>query len=421
MNIETCVLITYYWPPASGPGVHRWLRLSRRWPVHQLALTVCIPDKAAYPSLDKELLESVPEHIQTIQVRITEPGQFLGFRTGVAFTSNYKKSIFSKFLAWVRGNLFLPDARILWVNQVVKKLKKEYLSGHFKYLITTGPPHSVHLAGLKLKKIFPDITWVADFRDPWLEVDYLKHLHLTPLALKIHRIQESQVLTNADAIVTISDGISSILRKKTAKPVYVIPNGIDSSLFDDLSKSHCPIRFNILHAGNMPAERDVPELWITLKNLDKPIYVDLVGHVDNAIIQSIRMAGIPHLITVKPPVSHKESLKLQNDSALLLVVANRTPHSKGILTGKIYEYLASGRPLLAIGEPGGDLEKLVKKFNAGWFIPYQDIHSCQKALEQAYTMWKEGKLESRTINLKEFDSGYLAQRFVEVLKTSSSH
>lgn len=410
------LLLTYYWPPASGPGVHRWLRFSRHWPASLPPLTVVAPSNAAYLQTDHNLENLIPASLSLIKVPIVEPASLLKARPGVAFVGA-RSSLKSGLMAWIRGNLFIPDARVLWIAPLVKRLKTELKKGDVALLITTGPPHSVHLAGLRLKQAFPKIFWVADFRDPWMEVDYMHHLRLSTFARRRHEKLERKVLEGADLIITISEGLRTLLSSKTSKPVSVIPNSFDPGFLNaSANRAPYPEKFSIVHTGTMPAERDAPELWKALADFPHPISLRLVGTVDPQVIRSVRQRGIQALLHVDPPVPHQEALNIQREAALLLVVANRTPTATGILTGKVFEYLASGRPLLAIGPEGGDLHHLITETQAGWFVPYGDEVAARQALDQAYTLWQQGLLYGKPEALEAYSSSSVMKKFAELLE-----
>jgi glycosyltransferase involved in cell wall biosynthesis len=257
---------------------------------------------------------------------------------------------------------------------------------------------------------------VADFRDPWLEVDYLHHLRLTKIARRWHEKLERKVLEGADLIITISEGLRTLLSGKTSRPVAVIPNSFDPDFLKaSADEVPYPEIFSIVHTGTMSAERDAPELWKALADFPHPIHVRLVGAVDNQVIRSAGQQGIQALLRIETPVSHQEALKIQKEAALLLVVANRTPTASGILTGKVFEYLASGRPLLAIGPEGGDLHHLINETQAGWFVPYDDEVAARQALEQAYTLWQQGLLYGKPEAAHSYRSSHVIKKLADIL------
>ncbi|MCS6980571.1 MAG: glycosyltransferase family 4 protein [Flavobacteriales bacterium] len=421
MNVGRAVLITYYWPPASGPGVHRWLRFSRHWPHERWPLTVFVPERAAYIETDPTLCKLVPDAVKVHKVPIVEPAQFISNKPGVAFAGEKGTGFRHAVMAWIRGNFFIPDARVFWVKPLVRHVHRELKGSSPLMLITTGPPHSVHLAGLQVKRRLPEIFWIADFRDPWMEVDYLHHLRLTSWARWIHARLERSVLQGADVVTTVSPGLQRLLKAKTTCPVVVVPNGFDPTLLPPAQPKSNPSEFSILHTGTLPAERNVPELWEALQRLQFPFTVHLVGQVDTSIRQSIQAYGLQGKVHVLPPVPHAEALQRQRQAALLLVVANRTDTSQGILTGKVFEYLASGRPIIAFGPMEGDLCHLIQELKAGWYIPFGRPDIARQVLEEAYHSFCEGRLLSRPPHLGPYDSRKLALEFEKLFYQKNKH
>ena len=232
--IKKILIITYYWPPAGGPGVQRWLKFAKYLPEFGWKPTVFIPENPSYPLLDESLEKDVPKELEIIKTKIWEPYQLAEklnksnkkFKAGqfdVGQNQNWK----SKLSIWVRGNFFIPDARVFWVKPSTKYLKKYLSEKHFDALVTTGPPHSLHLIGLGLKKEFPGLKWIADFRDPWTEISYHKHLKLTKSSDKKHRDLEQKVFKTADITLATSFTDAENFRKNGANAIC-ITNGFDS-------------------------------------------------------------------------------------------------------------------------------------------------------------------------------------------------
>ena len=230
------LIITYYWPPSGGPGVQRWLKFVKYLPEFGWKPTVFIPENPSYPIVDESLSKEVSDELEIIKTKIWEPYQiaeFFGkdnkkFKAG-QFDVGNNQSWKSKLSIWVRGNFFIPDARVFWVQPSAKFLKKYLKENHFDAFVTTGPPHSMHLIGLELKKEFPRIKWIADFRDPWTEISYYKHLKLTKSADQKHRNLEQQVFEKADITLATSFSDAENFRQKGAN-AFCITNGFDSEV-----------------------------------------------------------------------------------------------------------------------------------------------------------------------------------------------
>ena len=292
---------------------------------------------------------------------------------------------------WVRGNLFIPDARKFWIKPSIKYLEK-YLNQHkIDAVISSGPPHSAHLIALKLKSQF-DIPWVSDFRDPWTNIDFYKELKLTKLADKKHKRLEKQVLNNADLVLTVGNQLSNELNNLGAKHVEVIENGYDPEDFIVNEEIEIDKKFSIAHIGSFTPSRNHQVLWDALHELvnENPAFksdlqLKLIGKVDHTVLQSIEDHGLSSFVQKINYVPHSEVVKLQRTSRLLLLMVNNTPNAKGIITGKVFEYMASKRPILVVGPEDGDLNEIIKKANAGLVCGYDDVEKLKSTILGFYS------------------------------------
>ena len=209
--MKKVLIVTYYFPPAGGPGVQRWLKFVKYLPDFQFEPIVYVPQNPTYPIVDEGLLAEVSDQLTLLKQPIWEPygmaslfskNKINNISAGI-IPSNKKQSFIEKIALFVRGNLFIPDARMFWVNPSVKFLREYCQSNQIDTIITTGPPHSLHLIGLALQQQL-SIKWVADFRDPWTTIGYHKALKLLPWAQRKHKRLEQQVLQAADAIIVTS-------------------------------------------------------------------------------------------------------------------------------------------------------------------------------------------------------------------------
>jgi len=327
---KNVLLITYYWPPSGGAGVHRWLRFSKYFVRQNINLTVYCPSQAAWPIIDEELEEQIPNGITILRRKIFEPHKILGKNNskGVGFTENKKRSLVQKFVVWVRGNLFIPDSRIFWIKPSTRFLSN-YLKEHpeINTVISTGPPHSMHIIANNLKKKH-NFRWLADFRDPWTQIDFYHDLLPGRRADKKHRILEKLCLTNADEVITVSNSCASGLKKIVDREIHVVTNGYDFPVFE-LSEIKLDSMFTISHFGSMPFTRNPLVLWKALSELisedsefREHLCINLIGTVDYKIIDSAIENGLKEFVTVTPPVKHSKSIALQRTTQLLLLVAN---------------------------------------------------------------------------------------------------
>lgn len=423
---RTALLITYYWPPAGGAGVHRWLRFSQFFKENGWNLHVYCPDQAAWPTLDHDLQSQVSEDLTIIRRKIFEPHKYLGKKNnpniGGGLTHQGKASLVQRFIIWVRGNLFIPDARVFWICPSARFLNR-YLKDHpeIDTIISTGPPHSMHLIARKLKRKCK-VQWIADFRDPWTDIDFYQELLPSRWADLRHKRLELSVLKEADKVVTVSTACAEGLEAIGKRKVEVITNGFIFPQFDGRA-IELDTKFTIAHFGSMPFARNPKVVWQALSNLLKEneslkdnLEIKLVGPVDFQVIESIKSFGLESYVNALGSIPHAESIEMQRRSRILLLVANNTGNVKGILTGKFFEYLGAKRPILAIGEQISDLEEAMTSTQAGCFGDYNDVNTIQNYLQTCFDLYLKQELFHEPTNLEQFSSSSLAQKFTRLME-----
>lgn len=423
---RSALLITYYWPPAGGAGVHRWLRMSRYFNENNFNLHVYCPQDAAWPILDEALNNEVSSDLIIVRRKIFEPHRYLGSKNnpnkGAGITQQQKAGLIQRMIIWVRGNLFIPDARVCWIRPSARFLKK-YLREHpeIDTIISTGPPHSMHLIARRIKQAFPTIHWLADFRDPWTDIDFYHELLPGKWADSRHKKLEKAVLTEADTIVTVSDACAEGLAVIAKRKVELITNGFIFPEFD-AQQVKLDAKFTIAHFGSMPYSRNPDALWIALENLLQriPTFKDaleikLIGSVDFKIHQILKEKRLDHFVNAIPAVTHSESIQLQRQTQLLLLVANNTGNVKGILTGKFFEYLGAKRPILAIGQKDSDLEAAIHHTKAGFFADFHESEEIEAYLGERFRLFTEGANFHEATNLEVYSSKELTKQLIGLL------
>lgn len=367
------------------------------------------------PETDQNLIEEIPRHIQEIKIKTKEPFKLYKKLTGKKsikagfFNESGKKGILDTIFIWIRGNFFIPDARRGWIKPVVKWIKNKFYYQKWDVIITTGPPHSVHLIGLKIKNIFPQIKWIADFRDPWTHIDFYHKLMLTPLADYIHHYYEKKTVQSADIVLSIGKDMQEYFKKlelKNNNKFFYLPNGYDKSDFpSDLSvfSANKKSRIIFTHTGTINADRNQPQFWAALFELltektylkDK-IRIRLVGRADADVWNDIQKYKLNEIIDFIPYVDHKKSIEYLLESDYLLLFINRTPNAKGILTGKIFEYLGSLKKIICIGPENGEAAQIIKETGAGICIDFNNKHKIKTVLHDILSenfTWEKTKIE----------------------------
>tara|TARA_R110001583_G_scaffold145635_2_gene297615 strand:+ start:50006 stop:51283 length:1278 start_codon:yes stop_codon:yes gene_type:complete len=422
--MKKALIITYYWPPAGGSGVQRWLKFVkyfRDFDIEQIVYTVENPN---YPIEDESLLKDIPENIEVLKLPIWEPNNILSIlgkkKTESAGFLNQSPSLFGKLLQYIRANYFIPDARKFWVKPSVNYLKKYLKENKIDVVITTGPPHSMHLIGLNLKKQLK-IKWIADFRDPWTEIDYFHQLPLTKRAIKKHYSLEKEVLINADAVLVVGN----TMREKYSEfnsNVVTITNGFDGEV--EIGNVELNSKFTITHIGLMNSDRNPTMLWDVLseimsdyKDFSTDFELKLIGKLDTSVLNEISKYNLIENVKVIDYVAHREVVEYQKASQVLLLIVNNVPSANQIITGKIFEYLMAKRPILAIAPSNGDLAEIINKTNSGFVVDFNEKDQLKNTILDLYFRYKLGKLTIESNNIAQFHRKELTKQVSEIINT----
>lgn len=415
--MKKVLIITYYWPPSGGGGVQRWLKFTKYLPQYGWNPIVVVPENAEYPSKDESLVKDMPNDVQIIKVPIWEPYQLFKMLTGkkkeekvnIGFLfDGRKKSFFEKLSMWLRGNLLIPDPRVFWVKPVFKSLLPKIYEMQPDCIITTGPPHSVHLAGLKLHKK-TGVKWVADFRDPWSTIDYLDYFYLSEYARKKQRRLERKVLENANLVLSVSENWKKELHELGAKNVEVITNGYDHEDFETFRKRPTG-KFVMTYTGLITSLRNPVSLWNTLEDLceENTEFADnfelrLIGSIDPQVMLDIKNRPfLGNRIVNLGYISHDKVIKQYEEASVLLLLLNQSDNAKGHIPGKFFEYLAAHTPILALGTKGGDVDEIMGEMQCGLFAEYGD--------SKTITQWLREQLQKPEEKQEGFDADKYSRR-----------
>lgn len=381
------LVVTYYWPPSGGSGVQRWVKFCKYLPQFGWQPVVFTPSNPDIQAEDYSLGADVPSCAEVIRRPILEPyslyRRLVPHRSAAQVNplSSSNSSLSGRLFRAIRGNLFIPDPRVSWVRPSVKFLL-EYLAGHpVDAVVTTGPPHSMHLIGLELKRR-TGVRWIADFRDPWTEMFYYKHLGLTRFADRRHHSLEQQVLDGADAVIAVSPPVRDDFAAKTRTPVYLITNGFDEDDFPEcqgVSPARREGSFTLVHTGLFAADGNPLRLWDGLALMCREdeafasgLRIRLAGRTDAQILDSIRERGLERNLDDLGYLPHSETVLEQRSADMLILPLRREPEYSKVLPGKIFEYLASGRPILGIGQPDGAAAAVLESCGAGRMFDWED-------------------------------------------------
>ncbi|WP_144892475.1 glycosyltransferase family 4 protein [Flavobacterium tiangeerense] len=426
MKNNKILIITYYWPPAGGPGVQRWLKFVKYLPDFGVQPIVYIPENPTYPIVDQNLVSEVSDQAIIVKHRIFEPYQLASFlsknktqKMNSGIIPNQKKQSFlDKTFLWIRGNLFIPDARVFWVKPSVSFLEKYILENDIDTIITSGPPHSLHLIGLELKQKL-NLKWFADFRDPWTTIGYHKSLRLSSFAAKKHKALEHQVLNTADTVIVTSKTTKTEFQAITNKPISVITNGYDT---EQIEKQTLDVKFSLAHIGSFLSERNPKMLWEVLLELLEEIpsfklnlEIKLIGAVSQEVLETISQFGLNAYLNNLGYVSHAEAIAHQRKSQVLLLIEINSEDTKSIIPGKLFEYMVSNRPIIAIGPQDSDFAEIITNTNTGVFFDYSEKMKLKRVILDFYDQFLEGTLQSNGVGLQNYSRKNLTKDLVQLL------
>lgn len=401
------LIITYYWPPSGGSGVQRWLKFVKYLPQFGWQPFVFTPENPAFDTKDESLLKDVPPETEVLHFPIWEPyglfNKLSGGKSGNMNANSAPKadSLFKKISIWIRGNIFIPDPRVFWVRPSVSFLNDFLREQKIRTIITTGPPHSVHLIGLRLKKKNPSLKWISDFRDPWSEWGFLDTIKVGGLARRLHKSLERKVLQMADRVTTITPFYVRHFQRLGDRPVTLLTNGYDADDFEGFTLQR-PDKFVIRHMGivnekcnPVPFMEAVASLCKSNSELREAVQIDFVGQVNETFKAYVQQHPILKSVTrFTAPVPHKEVIKLYERSAVLLLILTGYKDAEGYMPGKLFEYSATGLPIIGVGPTEGDAANFFKESKLGTMIASDDSSSIQQLVMAHFTDWKN---EQKTI------------------------
>jgi glycosyltransferase involved in cell wall biosynthesis len=365
-----------------------------------------------------------------LKTPIWEPYDFYrkitGKKSGEKFKSGYISEASegnwkSRLSVFIRGNFLIPDPRKFWINPSVNYLGKYLKANPVDLIISTGPPHSMHIIALGLKKKF-NIPWIADFRDPWTDIDFYHKLKLTAWADRKHKTLEKKVLAAADHVVTVSPGCALDIEKIAHRKIEVINNGFDPNDYD-FKAPELDETFTISHFGAFNKDRNPATLWKVLGelvsnnlNFKNLLRINLIGQTDQSVIDDIKKNNLVANLVVKDHLPHREGLIELSKSQVLLLPLNDAPNVKGILPGKMYEYMALCRPILALGPTDADYAKILKETKAGISLNFSDEHGIKKTLQDYYRLFQENKLTVDSEAYEKYSRKNLAKQFIGLVQ-----
>lgn len=418
------LIITYYWPPSGGSGVQRWLKFAKYLPESGWEPVIFTPENPDFDLRDESLEKEVPKQLEVIKFPIWEPFQLFSMVKGKTKThpgrllEQKEKGFLEKAAIWARANLLVPDPRVFWVKPSVKFLTDLAKSGQFQAVITTGPPHSMHLIGRELKRK-TGLPWIADFRDPWSAWEFLDTLPMTSFVRKKHQQLEATVLREANAVLTISPTFQRDLVKLSHRRIYLLTNGYDPA---DVPAGFSPKekvegKLHLVYSGVIDGIRNPIPLMEALKSEFQhgieEVKWTFVGKVSEQVQAYVKEdAWLSERIHFAGYVSHSEVFGFYAKADVLVLILTDTKNAQGNIPGKLFEYLATGIPVLALGDPEGDSAKILKDAGAGQVIAHTDAASIKAQLR---TLMDSSLKKVDPKDLEKYSRQHLSHQLARIL------
>ena len=440
--MKRVLVVTYYWPPSGGSGVQRWVKFAKYLPQEGWQPVIYTPENPEYTAIDHTLEAEIPHTVEIIRRPITEPydlyrklmgkGASTDMKTltagasGGAVTeiSSGKKSFKQRLSLWIRGNLFVPDPRVGWVKPSVRFLKK-YLAEHpVDVIVTTGPPHSMHLIGQQLHKEL-GTPWIPDFRDPWSRMYYLKHLPMSARTWRRLRSMEQSVLDDCSTVLAVTPLVQEEFRAQTKTPVAMITNGYDGGDFEQAVEPDG--FFNIVHTGLFAADGNPLNLWKALgvkawadPDFKAALRLRLVGKVDREVYDAIEEAGLKNNLVDLGYRDHLAAVREQLAATVLVLPLRNDPEYRPILPGKLFEYLASRRPVLGIGQEDGAMARVLADTGAGVTAGWDNLGAIRDFIDKAWEQFKAGGVPPVEGDIARFSRRSLTRELAALLERVSN-
>jgi predicted SnoaL-like aldol condensation-catalyzing enzyme len=417
------LLITYYWPPCGGVSVQRWLSITKYMMMYDWLPTIITTENGDYPYIDKTLNKKVSSEIKVIRTKTPTFRQIFNYLLGKEEKLPYGSlevspdaSFLKKILYLIRTQIIIPDARVIWNHYAFKAAENAILRGMYEAVITTGPPHSTHLIGLKLQSKY-GLKWVADFRDPWTKIYYLQSEKRNFFIKYIDKILESKVVQKADKVVTVSEHIQQNLPKGNK---CIISNSYDPDDFYDKIYEPKPV-FRIKFVGALTDSRKKEVLktlfWIDDFAQTNNIYdieFTLIGAFEEQPLDIIRK--FPHIrFNNLPFMEHKKVLEECVQSEILLLVINKVQYNQGILTYKLFEYIGSQTYIMGVAPNNSDAQKILNKYNAGELYNYEEKDLFLNKLNMLYNKWKNNENIKNKTDCTEVSTPHISSLYADVL------
>jgi len=428
--VKKIIIITYYWPPAAGPGVQRFLKIAKYLPQFGWKPYVITVKDGTYSSTDESLANDIPKEVEVFKTKTKEPfkiyekltGNKGGSKTVGMINMNPSKSPIKKLSLYIRANCFIPDPRKGWVKYAVKQASELIEKEGIDTVITTSPPHSTHLIGLKLKKKY-GIHWIADFRDPWTNLYFNKMLPRSKRTIRKDRKLETEVVKNADFLTVVSNGLKEEFIDRN-KNIEIIYNGFDEDDIPETQSLTKEQNFTLSYVGNFKPNQNIESVWQAISELSnensdfkKHFRISFTGNTDDGVHEYIKKHHLSDNVVFKGYVKHHEATEIMSASDMLLFVIPNATNNHLIITGKLFEYLATQNPMLSVGPVNGNAAAIIEEAQRDKIIDYNDIENIKTLLLTSFNRWQSGntKFKHDKGNLEAYSRKELTRKLAKKL------
>jgi len=418
------LIITYYWPPAGGSGVQLWLKFVKYLQGFNIQPIVYTISNPRYPTIDDSLLNEIPENIEVLKHPIWEPTDLLFWKRELQQEGGISNASKNSFLSFIRGNFFIPDPKLFWIKPSVKYLQSYLNKNDVDVIISTGPPHSMHLIAEKLHQK-NDVKWLADFRDPWSDIYYNKDFKELSFVKNRNKKLEKSVLKKADCVLTVSNALKKEF-SKYANRVEVVTNGFDDDFLEP-SKVLLDEKFTISYIGLLPKQSNPENLFRVLqvlcsqhKDFEKDLQLNFIGDISDVVKTAVCNNKLKENTRFIDYVDHTKAIEYQQKAQVLLLLIPNVKKCKGILTGKLFEYLSAKRPILAIGPEDGDLADVIEDTNAGIIVDFDNDDKLSSEILKLYHQYKKGNLEVDSKNTNKYHRKELTKKVAFIINSLHS-
>lgn len=436
-KLKRVLYIAYYWPPSGGIGILRNVKFVKYLKKNGWEPIVFAPKNASYPIIDNSTEKDLFNNIEKIEVPIFEPYSLFNLLKGkkpkeqisdVFLVNNKTDSFTHKLGLWIRANFFIPDARFLWINPSVKFLRKYLQTAPVDIIISSGPPHSVHLIAQKISNEF-NIPWLCDWQDPWTEIDYFDKFKLTNSSRKKHIELEQSVLYDADTLVTVSKSWCKDMERLSGKKVHYLPLGFDEDDFKNIEQNKVK-KFTISHFGMLGIDRNPVDFWkaisevlIEISEFKNHLQIHLAGSVDVSVFKALDDLGLTSFLVYDKYINKSELFDYLVNSEINLVLINKPEeginyNSKGRIPAKIFECIGAGKPILAIGPIDSDVAEILKETEQGEICNYNDFVFMKQVIKNWYVNYLNNKPSVNTKNANYYSYSSLVHILEELLNNS---